>query len=82
MYYIHLHCDHHAGILVPAYQRVLPILCLRLFNVRPSRHKVLVRVCTSRSAGDGSVHGFHNLEIGGEKDIKVALVDLEWTSAR
>ena len=37
-----LHGDQHAGILVPAQQRILPTPRLRVFDVRPSVNKVFV----------------------------------------
>ena len=30
----------------------------------------------ANGACDGRVHGLHDLEVGGEKDVEVALVDL------
>lgn len=37
-----LHGDQHAGVLVPAQQRIFPTPRLRVFDVRPSVHKVFV----------------------------------------
>lgn len=38
----HLHGDQHAGIFVPAQQRILPTPRLRVFDIRPSVDKVFV----------------------------------------
>ena len=35
-----------------------------------------MRKDTREFAGDGSVHHFHDVEVGGEEDVEVALMDL------
>ena len=71
-----LHRGKNASILIPTQQRILPILRLRLFHIRPSPQELLVRQDTREFAGDGSIHHFHNVEISGEEDIEVALMYL------
>lgn len=71
------HSDHDTCILVPAHQRVVTVLRTRLCNIRSARHEILVCVCARKLACDGCVHGLHDLEVGGEEDIEVALVNLE-----
>lgn len=71
-----LHRDHHTCILVPAQQRIVPVLRARFRNVRPACHKVLVQICSCEAAGDGSIHRFHDFEVGGEEDVEIALVNL------
>lgn len=43
LYYNILYSNHHAGVLVPAEQGVLAALGLRLLDVGPRPHEVLVR---------------------------------------
>lgn len=40
-----------------------------------------MQVCTCKTASYGCVHGFHDVKVGGEEDVKVALVDLQMRSA-
>jgi hypothetical protein len=40
-----------------------------------------VQVRPREAARDGCVHGFHDLEVGREQDVEVALVDLFTLSA-
>ena len=71
-----LHGDHDTGVLVPAHQRVVPVLCACLSDVRPASHEVLVGIRARELARDGRVHRLHDPEVSGEEDIEVALVDL------
>lgn len=71
-----LHSDHDAGVLVPTYQRVVAVLRARLRDVGPARHEVLVGIRARKLARDGCIHGLHNLKVGGEQNVEVALVDL------
>ena len=71
-----LHGNHDARVLVPGDQRIVPVLRARLGDISPARHELLVRVCAGELPCDGRVHGLHDLEVGGEEDVEVALVDL------
>lgn len=71
-----LHCHQHTGILVPGQQRILPAPCLGIFDVCPPTNKVLVAHDLGQLSGDGTVDVLDDVEVGGEEDIKVALVDL------
>lgn len=77
-----LHGNHDTRVLVPGYQRVVPVLRARLGDISPARHELLVRVRARELACDGRVHGLHDLEVGGEEDVEVALVDLVLVSMR
>ena len=72
-----LHSNHDTRILVPSHQRIIAVPRARLCDVRPACHEVLVCVCAREFARDGCVHGLHDLEVGGEEDVEVALVDLK-----
>jgi hypothetical protein len=77
-----LHSDHDARVLVPGYQRVIAVPCARLCDIRPARHEVLVCICAREFTRDGCVHGLHDLEVGGEEDVEVALMNLVLVSTR
>ena len=74
---VSLHSDHDTRIFIPAHQRVVTVLGARLCDIRPACHEILMRVCARKFACDGGVHGLHDLEVGGEEDVEVALVDLQ-----
>jgi hypothetical protein len=69
----------NTSILIPPQERILPILCLRLFHIRPPPQELLMREDTREFAGNSSVHHFHNVEVGGEEDVEVALMYLFFT---
>lgn len=73
---IYLHRHQHAGILVPAQQRILSIPRLGIFNVRPAVHKVLVARDLGQFSSHRAVDIFNDIKVSGEEDIKVSLVDL------
>jgi hypothetical protein len=66
----------NTSILIPPQERILPILRLRLLHIRPPPQKLLMGENTREFAGDGSVHHFHDMEVGGEEDVEVALMYL------
>jgi hypothetical protein len=66
----------NTSILIPPQERILPILRLRLFHIRPPPQELFMRKNAREFAGDGSVHHFNNVEVGGEEDVEVALVYL------
>lgn len=67
---------HDTGILIPSQQRVLTTLRLRLFHIRPSLQELLVAQNSGELAGDGLIYLLHDLEVGWEEDVEVALVNL------
>lgn len=67
---------HNARIFVPAQHRVLPVPRLRVLQDRTHFQKLLLRHDPRLLARDGAVDVLHDLEVGGEQDIEVALVDL------
>lgn len=74
---IYLHRHQHASILVPVQERVLSISRLRILNVGPAFHEVLVTHDLGQLARHGTVHILDDIEVCREKDIKVPLVDLD-----
>jgi hypothetical protein len=78
---VYLHSDHNTCVFVPAQQWVIPILRTRFCNVRSTCHKVLVEIGACEATGDGCIHGFHNLKVGGEEYVEIALMYLSFTLA-
>jgi hypothetical protein len=72
----YLHGDHDTCILVPAQQRIVAILRARLCNIRSACHEILMQICAREATGDCSVHGLHDIEVSGEEDVEVTLMDL------
>lgn len=72
----HSHSRKYTSILIPAQQRVLPVLRLRLLNIRPSPQEVLMRHDARELACYRAVDLLHHREVGGEEDVEIALVDL------
>ena len=68
--------DHHAGVLIPAQQWVIPTHRLRILHIRPSPEEVLMRHNFRESAGNGAVDVLHDAKVGGKEDVKVALMNL------
>lgn len=68
-----LHSRDDARILIPAEQRILAAACLRVLDVGPALHEVLVGQDTRQLARHGAVHVFHDGEVGREEDVEVAL---------
>lgn len=73
----YLHRHQHAGVLIPAQQRVLPIPRLGIFNVRPAVHKLLMARHLCQFPCHRAVDIFNDVKVCGEEDIKVSLVDLQ-----
>lgn len=71
-----LYSIHNTGIFVPFKQRVLAALRLRLFQVGPAAHELLVRHDPGQLAGDGLVDEFRHAEVCGEHNIEIALMYL------
>lgn len=71
-----LHRDHKTSILIPVQQRILPAPRRRVLDVRPAIHEGLVVEHAGELARDGAVHVLHDLEVCGEEDVEVALLDL------
>lgn len=71
-----LYSRQNTSVLVPRQQRVIPILRFRLLNIGPSPEILLMGEDSCELAGYGSVHEFHDVEVGGKEDIEVALMDL------
>lgn len=71
-----LHRHHDTSVLVPGQERVLAVPRLRVFDVRPATHEVFVAHDLGQFASDGAVEVLDDVEIRGEEDIEVALLDL------
>lgn len=71
-----LHGYKNAGVAVVGYQGVLATSSLGVLNKRPLAHEITMRHDTGQLACDGTVNGFCDLEICGEQNIKVTLVNL------
>ena len=71
-----LHGYKNTGVAIVGYQGVLSTSSLSVFNIRPLAHEITMRHDTGQLACDGTVDGFCDLEICGEQNIKVALVNL------
>lgn len=72
-----LHCNQHARILVIRQKRIIATPSLRVFYIRPSTHKVSMRHDAREFTSNGAVHGLSDVEVCGEQNIKVPLVDLQ-----
>lgn len=75
-YCTYLHSHQHAGIFVPCQQRVFPIPRLRIFDISPAVHKVLVTHDLSQFTSDCTIHILNDVKVSGEEDIKVTLMNL------
>lgn len=75
--YVCSNSDHDTGVLVPAQQRVVPILRTCFRKVCTAVHELLMQICSCKAPSYSHVHFLHDFEVGGEEDIKVALVDLQ-----
>jgi hypothetical protein len=70
------HGTENTGVLIPRQQRILAVPCLRILDVRPTLHEILVAGDGRQFARDGPVYVLDDVEVGGEEDVEVALVDL------
>ena len=68
-----LHSRNDTRILIPAEQGILAAVRLRVLNVGPALHEVLVRQDARQLARHGAVHVFHDGEVSREEDVEVAL---------
>lgn len=68
--------DEHIGILVPIEHWIFTISRFRILHICPSSEEVLMAAHTGQFACDSPIDIFHHLEVRGEEDIKVALVNL------
>lgn len=71
-----LHRRHEARIFVMRKQWILAILCLCIFEIRPSSHELLMAVNLCQLARHCAVHVGHDVEICREENVKEALLDL------
>lgn len=76
MNYVYSHSHQHTGILVPAQQRVLPIPSLCILNISPAAHEVFMAHNLCQFSSHGTIHVFDDIEVSGEEDVKIPLVDL------
>lgn len=74
---LYLHSHQHASILIPAQQRILSIPRLRILNVSPTVHELLVACDLRQLPGNSTIHILDDIEVRREEDIEVALVDLQ-----
>lgn len=72
----YLHSHQHASILIPAQQRILPIPRLRVLNISPAVHELLMARNLRQLPGNSTIHILDNIEVCREENIEVALVDL------
>lgn len=75
-----LHGDHDTCVLVPTQERVIAVLCGRLRNVCSASHEFLVKIGAREPSCNGCIHWFHDFKVGREKNIKIALVNLDIVS--
>lgn len=68
--------SHDRRIFIPRQQWILAILTLRLFNIRPAHQELLVSQDLCQLPCDSLVDLLHDLEVGWEENIEVALMDL------
>lgn len=74
---LYLHSHQHASILIPAEQRILSIPRLRILNVSPTVHELLVARDLRQLPGNSTIHILDDIEVRREENIEVALVDLQ-----
>lgn len=74
---LYLHSHQHASILIPAQQRILSIPRIRIFNVSPAVHELLVARDLRQLPSNSTIHILDDIEVCREEDIEVALVDLQ-----
>lgn len=55
---------------------ILSAPCLRILDIGPSAQKVPMGHDAGELPGDGAVHGFSDVEVCGEENVKVTLVNL------
>jgi hypothetical protein len=73
----YLQSDHDTGVLIPAQKRIIPILRTGLCDIRPAGHEILVQICAREATRYSCVHRLHDFKVGGEENVKIALVDLQ-----
>jgi hypothetical protein len=73
----YLQSDHDTGVLIPAQERIIPIFRTCLCDIRPASQEILVQVCAREATCYSCVHRFHDFKVGGEENVKIALVDLQ-----
>lgn len=74
--YVSLYSSHYTSILIPGQQGIFPVFSLCLLYESPSPQEIFVQHDTRKFSRNGSVHVLHDGEVGGEEDIKVALMYL------
>lgn len=57
-------------------ERILSASRLRILDIGPSAHKVPMGHDAGELPGDGAVNGFSDVEVCGEENVKVSLVNL------
>lgn len=60
-------------------ERILSTSCLRILDIGPSAQKVPMGHDAGELPGDGTVNGFSDVEVCGEENVKVALVNLYYS---
>lgn len=69
--------NKNTSILVVGQQGILAAPRLRVLHVCPATHEIAVGHDARELARDGAVHGLGDAKVGGEQDVKVALVNLQ-----
>lgn len=72
----YLHSHQHAGIFIPAQQRILPIPRLSILDISPAMHKLLMASDLSQLARHSTIHILNDIKVCREEDIKISLVNL------
>ena len=67
---------HDMGIRIPAQHGIFAISGLSVFDIGPALEKVSMAEDAGQLASDGAVDVFHDVEVGGEEDVEVALMDI------
>lgn len=71
-----LNRSKNLGILIPRQQRILPTLRLRIPDISPALHELLMVRHKRQFPRDGAIQVLDHVEVGRKEDVKVALVDL------
>jgi hypothetical protein len=73
---IYLYSNHYTGISIVRQEWILSAPRFRILDVSPSAHEIPVGHDAGEFPGDGAVNGFSDVEVCGEEDVEVALMNL------
>lgn len=66
---------HQAGVLIPTQQRVLTTQRRGSIDIGPASQERLMLADSGQLSSDSTIHILHQLEVCGEENIKVSLVN-------